>query len=104
MSTTWRKLEESRTFTAFGALWLELTVARKSGGGRSRALTTRYLVEHHAAGAVTLVTDEGKRYEVTPHACSCPHAGLFGKRLVCKHRAACYRHRLFSGFSAEKVS
>ena len=104
----WRKLERSRVFLLHGLEWLEVVVLRRCGAGRTRELASRYLVEVCPESLVKLTTDregaDGRPlvYWVSPHGCTCPHSELNGKRLVCKHRAACLKHRLFSGFSAER--
>jgi len=111
--THWRELENSQVVRAFGLTWLEISVRRRAGvskrtgEARYRLLQSRYLVEVGPESLVKLTTDregaDGRplAYWVSPHGCTCPHSELNGKRLVCKHRAACYKHGLFlSGFSA----
>ncbi len=108
-----RELESSALSHEFGLLWLTIVVQRqagvskKTGEVRYRSHQTRYLVNCHIPGVVTLVTDrrieDGAplQYEVTRWACTCMDAQVQGKVRQCKHRCAVEEQGLLAGAVAD---
>ena len=71
--------------TMYGRAALVITAPRK---GRKAPLVSTYLIERPSPGHVRLVTEGGKKYDVTAYSCNCPDSEFNGDTCACKHRCS----------------